>query len=664
MSERGRKSWKGGSNVRYRYCICADRAICHGIRGSIQNVLGGEADKAGISAGTKISGKIKGVLAAAGIGAALGAGIKKSISEGANLEQAIGGIETLFKESSDKMIKNADNAFRTAGISANTYMEQATSFSASLLQSTGGDTKKAADAANQAIIDMSDNANKMGTNIQDIQNAYQGFAKQNYTMLDNLKLGYGGTKTEMERLLADAEKISGQKYDISNLSDVYEAIHVMQTELDITGTSAKEASSTLSGSFASMKAAAENLLGDLALGRNVGPAMVGLAETAGTFLFKNLLPAIGRIFASLPAAISAMIKTGLPQFMSAGAQMVTGIVSGARKTMPQLASNLPAMVQGALATITKNLPAALDKGREIVANIVSGIMNNMPAFLSAAQGIADKIPEFLQKNIPVIAAKGGQLIAQLAVTLVKNLPKIVASIAKITLTIISGILKTVPTMLNAGKSLVTNLAKGLGGAVLSMVKSAAQKIVNAILQPISKIGGKIKGYVNTVRSILSFSGLASKVRGIWNSIKSAITSPITSAKDTVSGLVKKIKGFFPISVGKIISNIVKPHIPSIGITWKNVKKGIFSLSYPSIHWNAKAMENPYMFRGATLFGAGEAGDEMLYGRKRLMDDIKEAQGDRAQNVTMNIYVQVDGARDPEQWAQEFIRGVQMQARTA
>ena len=224
-----------------------------GISGSIEKTLGGEADAAGVKAGSRISGKIKGALAAAGIGAALGAGITKSIKEGANLEQAIGGIETLFKDSSDQMIKNADNAFRTAGISANTYMEQATSFSASLLQSTGGDTQKAAKAADQAIIDMSDNANKMGTNIQDIQNAYQGFAKQNYTMLDNLKLGYGGTKTEMERLLSDAEKISGQKYDISNLSDVYEAIHVMQTELDITGTSSKEAATTLSGSFASMK---------------------------------------------------------------------------------------------------------------------------------------------------------------------------------------------------------------------------------------------------------------------------------------------------------------------------------------------------------------------------------------------------------------------------
>lgn len=635
-----------------------------GISGSIQKAIGGEADAAGVAAGGKISGKIKGVLAAAGIGAALGAGISKSISEGANLEQAIGGIETLFKDSSDQMIKNADNAFKTAGISANQYMEQATSFSASLLQSTGGDTQKAAKAADQAIIDMSDNANKMGSNITDIQNAYQGFAKQNYTMLDNLKLGYGGTKTEMERLLSDAEKISGQKYDISNLSDVYEAIHVIQTDLDITGTSSKEAASTLSGSFASMKAAAENLMGDLALGRNVGPAMVGLAETASTYLFGNLLPAIGRIFASLPTAISALVKTGLPQFMSAGAGMVRGLIAGVQNAAPQLAQKLPQMVSTALNTITQNLPAVLDKGRQIVVSLVQGLLANLPTLINAATNIAKQIPDFLQKNIPVVAAKAGELAGQLGAALIKNLPKIVVSAAKLGLTIVTGILKMVPTMLKAGKNLVMNLAKGLGGAALSAIKGAARKIVAGILTPISAIGGRIRGYANTVRSVLSFSGLASKVRGIWNSIKSAITGPIDSARNTVSGIVRKIKGFFPISVGKIISNIAKPHIPSIGVTWKNVKKGIFSLSYPSIHWNAKAMDNPYMFNNATLFGAGEAGDEMLYGRKALMADIREATGDGTKNITINNNFYIDGAEKPERYAKDIIHAIKMEARTA
>lgn len=630
-----------------------------GISGSIQKVLGGEADAAGVAAGGRISGKIKGVLAAAGIGAALGAGITKSIKEGANLEQAIGGIETLFKESSDQMIKNADNAFRTAGISANKYMEQATSFSASLLQSTGGDTQKAAKAADQAIIDMSDNANKMGSNIQDIQNAYQGFAKQNYTMLDNLKLGYGGTKTEMERLLAYAEKISGQKYDISNLSDVYEAIHVIQEDLDITGTTSKEAASTLSGSFASMKAAAENLMGDLALGRNVGPAMEGLAEAAATFLFKNLMPAIGRIFKSLPAAISALIRTGLPQFMAAGQQMVTSLISGVQKAAPDMASRLPEMVQKALDKITKNLPAALDKGRQLVVSLIQGVLSNMPQLLSVAQSIAEKIPDFLQKNIPVIAAKGGQLLGQLAVTLIKNLPKIVSAVAKLDLTIIKGILKMVPTILKAGKNLVMNFARGLGGAALAAVKGAAKKIVSALLQPISAIGGKIRGYANTVRSILSFSGLASKVRGIWNSVKNAITGPIESAKNTVKSIVNKIKDYFPIKVGKLFSG----WIPKISLKTNKGKDSASTTSTVGRTNFAKAMNQPYMFKRPTNFYAGEAGDEFLYGKKALMDDIREVSENRAQNVTMNFYVQVDGAEDPESWGRGFIRGVKMQART-
>lgn len=639
-----------------------------GISGSISKVIGGEADAAGAMAGGKISGKIMGALAAAGIGAALGAGIKKSITEGANLEQAIGGIETLFKDSSDRMIKNADNAFRTAGISANTYMEQATSFSASLLQSTGGDTRKAADAANQAIIDMSDNANKMGSNIQDIQNAYQGFAKQNYTMLDNLKLGYGGTKTEMERLLADAEKISGQKYDISNLSDVYEAIHVIQTDLDITGTTSKEAAETLSGSFASMKAAADNLLGDLALGRNVGPAMVSLAETAGTFLFKNLLPAIGRIFKSLPKAIVALIKTGAPQFMKAGSEMVKGVISGMKKTAPDMAKELPKLVKRALNGITQNLPELLSKGRQMIVGLVSGISRSAPQFMKAAQQIAAKLPEFLRKNLPVIAAEGGKLVGQLAATILKNLPRIIASAAKLGLTLVQGVLKMIPTMLKAGADLVANFAKGLGGAALAAVKGAAGRIVQALLSPISAIGGKISGYVSTVKNVLSFSGLAGKVRGVWNSIKSAITSPIQSAKEKVSSVVGKIKNLFPLKAGKIFSGLKLPHfeITSKGsFPYGIAGKG--SLPKWKVGWYKKAANEPYLFTRPTLDvrGYGDASDdEMLYGRRKLMNDIKEATGGQKRNVTINNYITVNGAKDPEKWASGAMKEFRREARTA
>ena len=275
-----------------------------GISGMIQKEIGGEVASAGVSAGeslgSKMVGAISGVIAAAGIGKAFSA----AISEGAALQQSLGGIETLFKGSADKVKGYANEAYKTTGLSANAYMENVTGFSASLLQSLGGDTNKAAETANMAMIDMSDNANKMGTSMESIQMAYQGFAKQNYTMLDNLKLGYGGTKQEMQRLLADAEKLTGVKYDINNLSDVYSAIHAIQENLDITGTTAKEAASTFSGSFESMKAAAQNVLGKIAIGENVTPALEALLETTKTFLFGNFLPMVGNILSGLGVVLT------------------------------------------------------------------------------------------------------------------------------------------------------------------------------------------------------------------------------------------------------------------------------------------------------------------------------------------------------------------------
>jgi len=279
-----------------------------GITGKIQSILDPEASAAGQSAGQSLGSSLVGVMtkviATAGIGKAFSA----AISEGAALQQSLGGIETLFKGSADKVKGYANEAYKTTGLSANAYMDNVTGFSASLLQSLGGDTDKAAETANMAMIDMSDNANKMGTSMESIQMAYQGFAKQNYTMLDNLKLGYGGTKQEMQRLLADAEKLTGVKYDINNLSDVYNAIHAIQENLDITGTTAKEAASTFSGSFESMKAAAQNVLGKLALGENILPSLQALAKTTSTFLFSNFLPMVGNIFSGLGLVLTEGIS--------------------------------------------------------------------------------------------------------------------------------------------------------------------------------------------------------------------------------------------------------------------------------------------------------------------------------------------------------------------
>ena len=316
-----------------------------GISGSIQNQLDPEATSAGESAGSKLGLglKVAAIAAVAAAGVVLGKTISSSLTEGANLQQSLGGIETLFKGSANKVKKYADDAYKTSGLSANDYMENVTSFSASLLQSMGGDTEKAADTANMAMIDMSDNANKMGTNMGDIQNAYQGFAKQNYTMLDNLKLGYGGTKEEMQRLLADATKLTGVKYDISNLGDVYSAIHVVQEELDITGTTAKESAETFSGSMASMKASFSNVLGKIALGQDIGPSLKALAETTATFLFKNFIPMVVNILKALPGAIVTFIKESIPYVKDAFIDMFSGLT----KAIPIIGS-----VKGAFKGLT------------------------------------------------------------------------------------------------------------------------------------------------------------------------------------------------------------------------------------------------------------------------------------------------------------------------
>ncbi|MCD7909516.1 MAG: hypothetical protein LUH04_17905 [Clostridium sp.] len=324
-----------------------------GIKAQLEDILGDEVGGAGGSAGETLGSRLvstaKKIIAAAGLGEAL----KSALTEGAALEQSIGGIETLFKDSADTVKQYAENAYQTAGLSANDYMETVTSFAASLLSSLGNDTDAAAGKANMALTDMSDNANKMGTSMEDIQNAYQGFAKQNYTMLDNLKLGYGGTQSEMKRLLEDAQAISGVEYDISSYADIVDAIHVIQTEMGITGTTASEAATTFSGSLASMKAAAKNVLGYLALGEDIQPSLDALSSTVYTFVVGNFIPMVGNVLSGLPQVVLSLggdlfsaVSTLLPQATSAGVDIINNIASG-------LASGIPAFLGQALPMLTQ-----------------------------------------------------------------------------------------------------------------------------------------------------------------------------------------------------------------------------------------------------------------------------------------------------------------------
>lgn len=436
-----------------------------GIQGKITEALGGEpaaaGDAAGQSLGAQLVGTLKKVIAAAGIGKI----ISESINLGGALRQSLGGVETLFKDSTDTVKAYAAQAYKTVGLSANDYMEQTTSFAASLLSSVSQDTQAAADLANMAMVDMADNSNKMGTSMQDIQNAYQGFAKQNYTMLDNLKLGYGGTQAEMQRLLKDAEKISGVHYDLGNLADMYSAIHVIQKKMDITGTTAKEASTTLTGSFAAMKAAAENVLADWSTGADLTAPLQGLVETAQTFLVGNLLPMIGNVLAGIPE----LVYTLVPEILQSGTQLVTSLAEGFTQGIPDFLSNaLPQLLQFT-EELRANAGVFVDAGLNLITQLLNGLIAGLPDLIAYVPDIIINICGVINDNMPKILAQGVSIIVQLIAGLVQTVPSLLANWKKIleaVLSVISAI-----NWLNIGKTILTGVANG--------VKSMGSSLLNA-----------------------------------------------------------------------------------------------------------------------------------------------------------------------------------------
>ena len=436
-----------------------------GIQGKITEALGGEpaaaGDAAGQSLGAQLVGTLKKVIAAAGIGKI----ISESINLGGALQQSLGGVETLFKDSADTVKAYAAQAYKTVGLSVNDYMEQTTSFAASLLSSVSQDTQAAADLANMAMVDMADNSNKMGTSMQDIQNAYQGFAKQNYTMLDNLKLGYGGTQAEMQRLLKDAEKISGVHYDLGNLADMYSAIHVIQKEMDITGTTAKEASTTLTGSFAAMKAAAENVLADWSTGADLTAPLQGLVETAQTFLVGNLLPMIGNVLAGIPE----LVYTLVPEILQSGTQLVTSLAEGFTQGIPDFLSNaLPQLLQFT-EELRANAGVFVDAGLNLITQLLNGLIAGLPDLIAYVPDIIINICGIINDNMPKILGEGVAIIVQLVVGIVKAVPDLLANWKKILQAVLSVI--SAINWLNIGKNILTGVANG--------VKSMGSSMLNA-----------------------------------------------------------------------------------------------------------------------------------------------------------------------------------------
>ena len=396
---------------------------------------------------------------------------KQSIQGFAEQEQLIGGVDTLFKESSAQVQQYANEAYKTAGLSANQYMETVTSFSASLLQSLGGDTAAAAQKADQAITDMSDNANKLGTDMTSIQDAYQGFAKQNYTMLDNLKLGYGGTKQEMERLLADAEKFSGVKYDISSYADIVDAIHVVQTEMGITGTTAKEASTTIQGSANAMKSAWSNLLTGMSNENlDLGKLVQNVVDSVGTYA-DNLLP---RLQAMLPRFAEGMTQlvNGLVPYVGPAMELllpslvqgIGSLVSGIVQALPAAVEAISAVVPMLVEQITILLPQIVDAGIGIIVALADGIGENLPALVPAAVDAIITVADGLLDHIDTLILAAGKLTVGMAQGLVEALPRLVVRLPEIIAAIVKGLLEGMSAIGNVGTQLVQGLFNGISNA--------------------------------------------------------------------------------------------------------------------------------------------------------------------------------------------------------
>lgn len=514
-----------------------------GIKGSITSALGGEASSAGTKLGSMLSTGVKASLVAgvAGLGAIIGG----ALTEGGALQQSLGGVETLFKDSASDVIAAANNAYKTAGVSANSYMEQVTSFSATLLQGLGGDTEAAASYADKAIVQMADNANKMGTSMESIQYAYQGFAKDNYTMLDNLKLGYGGTQAEMARLindsgvLGDSIEVTAETVKDVPFSSIIDAIQVIQDNLGITGTTAKEAATTLTGSFASVKAALSNVLAGLTLGQDLGPALNALATTLTTFLTANLIPAITNILSALPGALVTLITaigpqltaglaTIVPQMMTAGAQMLQSLSAGLVQGIPNfLAQALPMILQFTT-SLRANFSSIVDAGIDLLLNFVQGIANGLPTLIEYVPTIVSNIAGLINDNAPKILQAGIQIIITLVQGLINAIPTIIANIPQI----IGAIADTITAFnwLNLGATVIKTLGngllsmanglkgfmqstlsgaldyiKGLPGQALQWGKDLISGFIDGIIGNVGNLINSVKNVAATIASYLHFS---------------------------------------------------------------------------------------------------------------------------------------------------------------
>lgn len=566
--------------------------------GSVKNM--NESMKDATNSASKMSSVMKGIgssaikvgkgLAVAGAAAATAvtALVSKSVGAFADYEQLTGGVETLFgaggrsveeyaqsvgKSVSDiqgkydslmsaqnAVLENANKAYMTAGMSANEYMDTVTGFSASLISSLGGDTNKAADYANSALVDMSDNANKMGTDMESIKNAYQGFAKQNYTMLDNLKLGYGGTQEEMKRLLSDAEKLTGQRYDISSFADITQAIHAIQTQMDITGTTAKEASTTISGSWRSLKAAFQNVLvglttgGDMfdqsldalintavTFGQNIIPAIKGALSGVG-YLIEGLAPVIGE-------TIPPLINDLAPTLANSAVSLISSLVNGLTQNATQFSECLSNIIIVAVAGISTVVPQLLDAASKIVSNLMQGLTNSMPQIVNGAVTLIEGLVNGLVNNIPLLIMGAVQLVTSLANGLIENLPRIIDAGVNLITGIVSASYSMMPQIIQNGMQLVVNLAVGLVRAIPQLI-AALPRITGAIVKGFKSVNWfdlglqLIKSIWEGIKSIGSemWNGVKEKTSELWGGVKNVVSEKLNNIKSAYDAHGRGLKG--------------------------------------------------------------------------------------------------------------------------
>ena len=575
--------------------------FARGIKSVISSVKNmNESMKDATNSASKMSSVMKGIgssaikvgkgLAVAGAAAATAvtALVSKSVGAFADYEQLTGGVETLFgaggrsveeyaqsvgKSVSDiqgkydslmsaqnVVLENANKAYMTAGMSANEYMDTVTGFSASLISSLGGDTNKAADYANSALVDMSDNANKMGTDMESIKNAYQGFAKQNYTMLDNLKLGYGGTQEEMKRLLSDAEKLTGQRYDISSFADITQAIHAIQTQMDITGTTAKEASTTISGSWGSLKAAFQNVLvglttgGDMfdqsldalintavTFGQNIIPAIKGALSGVG-YLIEGLAPVIGE-------TIPPLINDLAPTLANSAVSLISSLVNGLTQNATQFSECLSNMIIVAVAGISTVVPQLLDAASKIVSNLMQGLTNSMPQIVNGAVTLVEGLVNGLVNNIPLLIMGAVQLVASLANGLIANLPRIIDAGVNLITGIVSASYSMMPQIIQNGMQLVVNLAVGLVRAIPQLI-AALPRITGAIVKGFKSVNWfdlglqLIKSIWGGIKSIGSemWNGVKEKTSELWGGVKNVVSEKLNNIKSAYDAHGGGLKG--------------------------------------------------------------------------------------------------------------------------